>query len=129
MQHFTRTAALVAAMVFTAASAQAQAGAAGSAGAPDRRAALQERRADGREKLESMTPDERKAALAQAKDRRTDRRENLTPEQRTWAQGMAAESKRVMGDVKSGALTRETAAGQLKAWRDANPRPKGNGGF
>ncbi|AMW05717.1 hypothetical protein [Gemmatimonas phototrophica] len=139
MRHLTRTSALVAAMVLTAATAQAQgaAGAAGRAAGQERRAAAQERRADAREnlgqKLKDMTPEERKAALAQAKERREERREerleNATPEQRAWAQAMAAEGKRIQEGVKAGTLTRETAAAQLKAWREANPRPKGNGGF
>ncbi len=131
MQYLARTSALVAAIVFTAATAHAQAGAgaASTAGTPDRRAAAQERRAEVRENLKNMTPDERKAALSQAKDRREERRENLTPEQRAWGQAMSAESKRIQEGVKGGTLTRETAAAQLKAWREANARPKGNGAF
>ncbi len=131
MKYVTRTSALIAAILFTAASAHAQAGAgaASTAGTPDRRAAAQERRAEARENLKNMTPEERKAALAQAKERREERRENLTPEQRAWAQALATESKRIQDGVKGGTLTRESAAAQLKAWREANARPKGNGGF
>lgn len=139
MRHLTRTSAFVAAMVLTAVTAQAQgaAGATGRAAGQERRAAAQERRAEAREtlgqKLKDMNPEERKAALAQAKERREerrdDRREHATPEQRAWAQAMATEGKRIQEGVKAGALTRETAAAQLKTWRDANPRPKGNGGL
>jgi hypothetical protein len=42
---------------------------------------------------------------------------------------MAAEARRIQEGVKAGAVTRESAAAQLKAWREANPRPEGGSGL
>jgi peptidoglycan hydrolase CwlO-like protein len=74
--------------------------------------------------LPTLTPEQRKAALEKAKENRADRRDKLTDEQKAWAKAYGEEVKSTHGAVKAGTLTRQTAAEQLKAWRDANPRPK-----
>lgn len=86
--------------------------------------AAQEHRAELREKLKNMTPEERKAALEKAKENRKDRVENMTDEQKAWAKAYQAELKATREGVKAGTLTKATAAQQLKAWRDAHPHPK-----
>jgi len=98
-------------------SAQAGTGARGPA-------AAQERRADMREKLKAMTPEERKVAIAAAKEKREARNANLTDAQKAWQNSLSGELKTTHDGVKAGTLTKETAAQQLKAWREANPRPK-----
>lgn len=86
--------------------------------------AAQEHRAELREKLKNMTPEERKAALEKAKENRKDRVDNMSDEQKAWAKAYQAELKATRDGVKSGTLTKATAAEQLKAWRDAHPHPK-----
>lgn len=111
-------AALAATMIgVSTASAQVTTGARGPA-------AAQERRAEMREKLKTMTPDERKVAIAAAKEKREARNANLTDAQKAWQKSLNGELKTTHDGVKAGTLTKETAAQQLKAWRDANPRPK-----
>lgn len=83
-----------------------------------------ERRSEMRDKLKGMSPEERKAAIDRAKDRRENRRDNLTDAQKEWLKAQNAELKSTRDAVKAGTLTRESAAQQLKAWREANPRPK-----
>ena len=80
-----------------------------------------------RDKLKNMTPEERKAALAKAKENRKDRAANLTDAQKAWMKAEAAEMKTVRDGVKAGTITKQSAAAQLKAWREANPRPKSSG--
>ncbi len=86
--------------------------------------AAQEHRAELREKLKNMTPEERKAALEKAKENRKDRVDNMSDEQKAWAKAYHAEVKSTREAVKAGTLTKQTAAQQLKAWRDAHPHPK-----
>ena len=87
-------------------------------------AAAQERRADMREKLKAMTPEERKVAIAAAKEKREAHDANLTDAQKAWQKSFNGELKTTHDGVKDGTLTKETAAQRLKAWREANPRPK-----
>ena len=105
------------ALTASAASAQPPRAGAGRPGA-------QEHRAELRDKFKSMTPEERKAALEKAKERRGELKNKATDEQKAWRAALQAELKGTHDAVKAGTLTRETAASQLKAWRDANPRPK-----
>jgi len=81
-----------------------------------------ERRAEMRERVRDASPDERRAAMEQRKERR----ENLTPDQQEWAKAFAEQMKSVREGVREGTLTRESAAAQLKAWREQNARPRGN---
>ncbi len=90
-------------------------------------AAAQERRAEMREKLKAMTPEQRKVAIAAAKAKREARNASLTDAQRAWQTSLNAELKATHDGVKAGTLAKETAAQQLKAWRTANPRPKAAG--
>ncbi len=107
-------------LVVSTASAQVTASARGPA-------AAQERRADMREKLKAMTPEERKVAIAAAKEKREAHNANLTDAQKAWQKSLNGEQKTTHAAVKAGTLTKETAAQQLKAWRAANPRPSGAG--
>lgn len=88
------------------------------------RPGAQEHRAELRDKLKNMTPEERKAALAAAKERRENAKNSATDEQKAWRTALQAELKATHEAVKAGTLTRQTAAAQLKAWRDAHPAPK-----
>ncbi|MEP6831913.1 MAG: hypothetical protein ABJB74_00910 [Gemmatimonas sp.] len=112
------SAAAVAVVALSASSASAQAG-------PARRgpAAAPEQRAEMRDRLKAMTPEERKAALDKAKDQREHARANATEAQKAWVVAYNAELKSTHEGVKAGTLTRQTAASQLKAWRESNPRP------
>ncbi len=101
-------------------SAQAGTGARGTA-------AAQERRADMRAKLKAMTPEDRKLAIAAAKEKREAHNATLTDAQKAWQKSLDGERKSTHAGVKAGTLTKETAAQQLKAWREANPRPKNAG--
>ncbi|MES2521454.1 MAG: hypothetical protein V4617_02065 [Gemmatimonadota bacterium] len=107
------------ALALTASVASAQSPRAGSGrpGAPEHRAEL-------RDKLKSMTPEERKAALAAAKERRDDGKRNASDAQKAHHAAMQAELKATHEAVKAGTLTRQSAAAQLKAWREAHPAPK-----
>ena len=91
---------------------------------PGARAATAKER---RDKLKDMTPEQRKAAIEKAKENRKDHAASLTDAQKAWMKAEAAEMKSVREGVKAGTLTKATAAAQLKAWRTANPRPKGAG--
>ena len=88
------------------------------------RPGAQEHRAELRDKLKSMTPEERKAALAAAKERRDEAKKNPSEENKAWRTALQAEIKANHEAVKAGTITRQTAAAQLKAWREAHPAPK-----
>ncbi len=111
--------AVTALLVSAGSTAQAQPARGGARGP-----AAQEHRAELREKLKNMTPEQRKAALEKAKENRKDRVDNMSDEQKAWAKAYQAEVKATRDGVKAGTLTRATAAEQLKAWRDAHPHPK-----
>ena len=81
-----------------------------------------DRRAEMRERVRELSPEERRAALQERKERR----ENLTPEQQAWSKAFAEQMKNARAGVREGTLTRESAAAQLKAWREQNARPGGN---
>ncbi len=85
----------------------------------ERRDAMRARR----EARAAMTPEQREAAQAARKARF----EAMPPEQqqfmrdlRTYQQGLREKSRELQSQVKSGALTRDEMAKQLKAYRDAN---------
>jgi N-methylhydantoinase B/oxoprolinase/acetone carboxylase alpha subunit len=117
-----RTSVLVAAMA--AALSMATAAQAQPPAASGDRTARRERMEQRREKLQNMTPEQREQAKAKAKEHRATRLESLSPEGRAWVQSRDAEARRVAQEVQSGALTREQAREQLRAWSTANPRPE-----
>jgi hypothetical protein len=119
MRHSILTISALVAIAVTASSARAQATRMGGS-----RPGAQEHRTELRDRLKSMTPEERKAALEKAKDRREDAKKNATDEQKAWHAALQTQLKSTREAVKAGTLTRQTAASQLKAWREANPRPK-----
>jgi Spy/CpxP family protein refolding chaperone len=119
-----RTLSSLAAAVFLCAAASVQAQVGGPGRGPSAAQNLRERRMElrdrMRDRLKDMTPEQRQAA----RDRARQHFENLPDDQKAWIKSYRAEHKSVRDQVRAGTIDRKTAASQLKAWREANPRPR-----
>jgi uncharacterized coiled-coil DUF342 family protein len=91
---------------------------------------VRQRRTELRERLRNMTPEQRQAfrdktaeRREQMQQRRQERFEQLDPAMQEWIRSLQAQRGELRGQVQAGTLDRRSAAEQLKAWRESNPRP------
>jgi len=90
----------------------------GSAEAQVRRPNAVDRRDVARARREAMV--QNRDAMRHRRDALRLRFENLPAEQRAFLEALRAERREVLGQVKSGALTRQEARDALRAWVQAN---------